>query len=98
MAMKTPWHAEDIKAAVRKKGKTLKALAESAGLSNSAVKGALSRPLFCGEQAIAEFLGIEPKAIWPDRYDPDGTPKHPQARRRHLSENANGGHARKIAA
>lgn len=71
---KSGWHREDIKAAVRKTGFTLKALALKNGLCESACRMALissQRP--AGEKAITEHLNINPHAIWPDRYHPDGT-------------------------
>lgn len=79
------WHPEDIKAAVRKRGKTLSRLATEAGLDPSATRVVWTRPLHSAEQAIASFLCVPAQELWPDRYDPDGTPRHPRARRRHLS-------------
>jgi Ner family transcriptional regulator len=69
------WHLEDIKAAVRKKGITLKALAIAHGLEPTATKQALRRPHTKGERAIAAVLGVAPQLIWPDRYEEDGRPK-----------------------
>ena len=89
------WHPEDVKAAIRKKGKTLKQLAQDSDLSASSIKSALRRPLYCGEQAIAAFLQVEPRVLWPARYDDDGTPRHPHARKRHLRKLATGGHVEK---
>lgn len=76
-----PWHPEDIKAAVRKKGKTLRQLSLENGFSESAIRIALKRPLYGPEQVIAAFLGTPAKELWPDRYNPDGTPKRLRARR-----------------
>ncbi len=63
------WHPEDIKAAVRKKGKTLAMLASDAGLSKQALSVCLaSRASERGDLIIANFLGIPPQRIWPSRY------------------------------
>ena len=66
------WHREDIKAAIRKRGTTMNDLARERGLPASTVRNALSRPVFAGEVAIAEFLGIAAHELWPDRWTPDG--------------------------
>ena len=89
------WHKEDIKAAIRRRGTTLKRLALDAGLWESATRVALCVPCFRAEQAIAAFIGIPAQELWPDRYDPDGTPLHPRARRQHLSRSPRGGHRQK---
>ena len=69
--MAKTWHKEDIKAAVRKLGKTLSDLARDNGLPESTVRNALSRPLKSGEIAIAEFLSVPLYELWPDRWTPD---------------------------
>jgi Ner family transcriptional regulator len=65
-------HREDIKAAVRKRGTTLKALALAGGLSESACRKALDVPCPRGEALIAAFLNLPIHEIWPDRYDTRG--------------------------
>jgi Ner family transcriptional regulator len=62
------WHAEDVKAAIRKKGMTLTALSRRHEYSDSYLRGTLIRQRPHGEEIIAEFLGISPAEIWPDRY------------------------------
>ena len=76
------WHAEDVKAAIRKKGQTLSGLSKAHRYSDSYLRGALIRPLPRGEAIIANFLGLRPQDIWPDRYDSDGMPKTARRRRR----------------
>lgn len=66
------WHREDIKAAIRKRGTTMNDLARERGLRPSTVRNALSRPVFSGEVAISEFLGVAAHELWPDRWTPDG--------------------------
>lgn len=75
------WHPEDIKAAIRKTGITLTTLGQSRGLGGSTCRVALTRPCPAGEIVIAEYLGVAPKELWPDRYHADGTPRHPRASR-----------------
>lgn len=63
------WHKEDIKAAVRKKGTTLKGLALSHGYrSVDACAQALQRPYPKMERIIAAAIGVPPEIIWPSRY------------------------------
>jgi len=65
-------HREDIKAAVRKSGTTLKKLALDAGLSESACRKALDVPSPRAEALIAAVLRKPVHEIWPDRYDSRG--------------------------
>lgn len=67
------WHPEEIKAAVRIKGVTLAALARENGLVENACRVAIDRPHFDGEMAIAEFLSLSPRQIWPSRFRRNGT-------------------------
>jgi Ner family transcriptional regulator len=62
------WHAEDVKAAVRKKGMTLSALSKTYQYSDSYLRGTLIRHRPHGEEIIAGFLGVSPAEIWPERY------------------------------
>lgn len=67
------WHSEDVKAAIRKKGSTLAALAKSNGISAQALSRAiLERSSARAETIIANFLGLRPMQIWPSRYDEKG--------------------------
>ena len=68
-----PWHKEDIKAAVRKRGVTLTQLALSAGLAESTCRNALIRPTPSGNRAIAAFLGLPLHELWPQWFGPDGS-------------------------
>lgn len=82
------WHPEDIKAAVRKTGITLSQLALDHGLSESACRVALIRPSLPGETAIAAQIGVAAHEIWPDRYEPDGSPKHRHSKHAHRTATA----------
>lgn len=70
----TDWHPEDVKAAVRKSGTSLTALALTHGLSESAVRRALIQPWPNVQAIIAKHLGRKPQDIWPSRYDARGRP------------------------
>ena len=66
------WHKEDIKAAIRKRGKTMNDLARDCDLPLSTVRNALARPVSSGELAIAAFLGVPLHELWPERWTPEG--------------------------
>lgn len=68
------WHPEDVKAAIRKTGVTLTALAKRHGLTGSAVRMTLIRPWPRVEAIVASHLGCRAQDIWPSRYDASGQP------------------------
>lgn len=63
------WHPEDIKAALRKKGLTLKEIAESEKVSPSylthVIYGVRSKRI---QKILADLLEKDPESIWPSRY------------------------------
>ena len=65
-------HPIDITAAVHKRGTNLAALARTNGLSSSALNYALKYPAKRAEAVLANFLGVAPRVLWPDRYDVQG--------------------------
>jgi len=67
-----------IKFQLELRGTNLSKLADDAGLSRNAVRHALHRVYPRGERIIARAIGLEPKAIWPDRYDEHGLSKRGQ--------------------
>ena len=75
------WHAEDVKAAIRKKGTTLTALSRGHEYSDSYLRGTLIRHRPEGEVIIAQFLGVSPADIWPERYGEKKTPRTRNGRR-----------------
>lgn len=79
---KKRWHPEEIKAAVRMKGKTLTQLALDNGLPEWACRTALVRCHYDGQAAIASFLKLPAQALWPGRYREDGSPRAPRLRRK----------------
>lgn len=69
----TDWHAEDIKAAIRKKGSSLAELAKQSELNRQLLSSCLrNRVSERAERIIAEFLGVKPHQIWPSRYVKNG--------------------------
>lgn len=67
------WHPEDIKAALRKRGMTLAALARTAGFSKQVLSMCLGgRASERGDKIIAKALGLKPHQIWPSRYRANG--------------------------
>lgn len=75
------WHPEDIKAALRKKGVTLTALSVKHGWAKGTASVVLHRPAASVQAAIAAVIGKPPQAIWPSRYNADGTPRRRNQRR-----------------
>lgn len=75
-------HPEDIKAAIRKAGSTLTALADANGVRKQTLSLALqARVSSRAERVIADFLGMHPMNIWPSRYDRNGTRRTMVARK-----------------
>ena len=61
-------HRAYIIAAIREKGSTLAQLSIDAGLHPRTLGNALERKYPTGEKIIADFIGIPPQEIWPERY------------------------------
>jgi Ner family transcriptional regulator len=73
--MKRPkkvWHREDIKATVRKRGSTLRAISVAAGYSANTGTVALTKPMPGPQKTIANFLGLSLHDLWPNWYDQQG--------------------------
>ncbi len=66
--MKREWDWHSIKAELHRRGMTLTRLATLNGLDPSACRVVASRTHRKAEAVIATFLGVEPAALWPDRY------------------------------
>lgn len=66
------WHREDIKAAIRKKGSTLRAISLDAGLCRDAATVALKKPFPSAQRAVSDFLGVPLNTLWPQWYDIEG--------------------------
>lgn len=77
MAQKPPvWHREDIKAALRKRHGSLRALSKGWGYSRRAVSNVLEDPHYSRrlEKLVSQDLGVELHVLWPDRWAADGSP------------------------
>lgn len=69
------WHPADIKAALTKAGWSINQLGHHHGYtSKSALAAVLRHPWPKAEGLIADAIGVQPQAIWPSRYNADGTP------------------------
>ena len=74
MTDKKDWHPEDVKAAIRKTGLSLRELSRRAGYDADSFQVALRRPWPHVEQVIAKHLRCTPWSIWPSRYDAKNRP------------------------
>jgi len=68
------WHKADIKSALEKSGWSLRKLAAHLGLHHRTLNQAFQQSYPASERRIADAIGIHPMAIWPSRYNADGTP------------------------
>ncbi|WP_417691515.1 helix-turn-helix domain-containing protein [Roseibium sp.] len=62
------WDKHSIKAELHRQGMTLAKLAELAEMTPNSFSHVWTRPVRKAETAIADFLGVQPKTLWPDRY------------------------------
>lgn len=84
------WHSARIKMELEVRGWSLASLSREHGYSPTAAGRALRTTWPHMEQVIAEALGVEPRIIWPDRYDANGVPQKYKARRKAVKENKEG--------
>jgi Ner family transcriptional regulator len=63
------WHRADVVAALHKKGWSLRELSRQSELSAGTLKSALDRPYKKAEGIIAAAIGLDPRDIWPSRYE-----------------------------
>lgn len=70
-------HRADIVAAIHRRDKKVSAIAQDAGISPGRVLAALDHNRsVTGDIVIADFLEIDPRILWPDRWaGPKITPK-----------------------
>lgn len=60
------WHPADVKAALEKRGVSLRKLAQAHGYSH--IQRVLTSHWWAAEQIVAAALGVPAKKIWPSRY------------------------------
>jgi Ner family transcriptional regulator len=63
------WHPADVKAALEKRGISLRQLAKAHGYSH--FQRVLTSEWWAAEQIVAKALELEAKQIWPSRYPKD---------------------------
>lgn len=88
-------HPEDIKAAIRKTGKTMQELSLEWGFSAAAVSKALTDRMPSVEPKIAKAIGIPLYRIWPDRYDKENIRIRPNSNKRKSSAKQSASHCKK---
>lgn len=59
-------HPADVIAALRKRGTSLRKIAQDNGYSH--IQRVLTSPWLAAEQLVAKALGTTPQALWPSRY------------------------------
>lgn len=65
---KETWTKAKIKCALEERGMTLNGLAELKGINPSYMRHVWNRTVRPAEKALAEFLGVTPAELFPDRY------------------------------
>jgi Ner family transcriptional regulator len=69
------WHPADIKAALEKRGYSMRRFARKCGYSPNSAAQVIFKAWPAFELLVAAELGLTPQVIWPSRYNEDGTPK-----------------------
>jgi Ner family transcriptional regulator len=69
------WHPADVLAALKKRGHNLAGLSVANGYHPTAAGKALKQQWPAMEKLVAEAIGMPPQAIWPSRYEGDGSPR-----------------------
>ncbi|OOR96759.1 DNA-binding protein [Canicola haemoglobinophilus] len=62
------WHRADILAELRKKGWSLRSLANEGKVSYNTLKSVLDKPYPKMERLIANAIGVPPEIIWAGRF------------------------------
>lgn len=65
-AMTHDWHPADVKAALEKRGISLRRLAKEYGYSH--IQRVLVSQWWAAEQIVAQAIGVPADKIWPSRY------------------------------
>jgi len=60
------WHPADVKAALEKRGISLRGLAKQYGYSH--IQRVLVSQWWAAEQIVAKAIGVQAQEIWPSRY------------------------------
>lgn len=86
--MSKGWHPQDIIAAVRKRGSSLRALSLRNGFAQDTLYKALRQRFPNAHTVIADFLELSRHELWPEWYRRDDTPRFRQRADLHRSEAA----------
>lgn len=62
------WHRADILAELRKKGWSLRSLADEGNVSYNTLKSVLDKSYPKMERLVANAIGVAPEIIWAGRY------------------------------
>lgn len=66
--MGATWTKPRIKCALEERGMTLTGLADLKGINPSVMRNVWKRPAPSAEKALADYLGVRPAELFPDRY------------------------------
>lgn len=80
---------EWIKFQLRAKGSSLAKLARELNVTGPAVKNVKRTPYPRMERAIAKELGVDVEKLWPERWNPDGSPNRMRPKRAEFMEKHN---------
>lgn len=70
------WHPQDILAAVRKRGSSLRALGLKNGFAQDTLHKALKQRFPNAHAVIAQHIGVSRHELWPDWYLADDSPRY----------------------
>lgn len=82
------WHHEQIKAAIRMRGMTLRQLAIDNGRNPTSLSLVFARPSPFAEKIIADFLGVPLHELWPERWTADGRRIRPRYAHKYITQAA----------
>lgn len=68
MSKAVAWSSKRILCEIHERGMTLEQLAIRNGRNPSSMRNVWSRPNSINEQIIADFIGVKPEVLWPNRY------------------------------
>jgi Ner family transcriptional regulator len=77
------WHPADVKAALEKRGVSLRQLALINGYAH--FQRVLTTHWWAAEQIVAKALDMKPQQIWPSRYERSRTRAQSMTRRIHVT-------------
>ncbi len=69
------WSPHYVIYCLRERGTTLRRIARQHGYAPGSGQQVFQQPWPAMQKCIADALGVEPREIWPSRYNEDGTPK-----------------------